>query len=143
MKNCCRDTSQLQFESRFESGNLRKAINVGGRQYDLILNPDVNSDKHHQWFYFQVSHMKSGDHFPYIFNIINYEKANSQFNFGMQPVMFSVKEALEGQLLLKSRKEEIMKPIFQVGRIGAGSARTFVTTATIFLNLLKLMVTIT
>ena len=40
--------------------------------------------------------MKSGDHFPYIFNIINYEKANSQFNFGMQPVMFSVKEALEG-----------------------------------------------
>ena len=100
----CRDTSQLQFESRFESGNLRKAINVGGRQYDLILNPDVNSDKHHQWFYFQVSHMKSGDHFPYIFNIINYEKANSQFNFGMQPVMFSVKEALEGQSLLKSRK---------------------------------------
>ena len=36
-----------------------------------------------------------------------------------------------------------MKPIFQVGRIGAGLARTFVTTATIFLNLLKLMVTIT
>lgn len=72
---------------------------MGGRQYDLILNPDVNSDKHHQWFYFQVSHMKSGDHFPYIFNIINYEKANSQFNFGMQPVMFSVKEALEGQLI--------------------------------------------
>lgn len=87
----------LRFESRFESGNLRKAIHIGGRQYNLILTPDVNSDKHHQWFYFQVSHMKGGDHYPYTFNIINYEKANSQFNFGMQPVMFSVKEALEGR----------------------------------------------
>ena len=44
----------LNFESRFECGNLRKAIHVGGRQYDLILSPDINSDKHHQWFYFQV-----------------------------------------------------------------------------------------
>ena len=49
-----------------------------------------------------------------------------------------------GGITLKIKKgEEIMKPIFQVGRIGAGSARTFATTATIFLNLLKLMVTIT
>ena len=70
---------------------------LGGRQYNLILNPDVNSDKHHQWFYFQVSHMKGGEHYPYIFNTINYEKTNSQFIFGMQPVMFSVKEAMEGR----------------------------------------------
>ena len=92
------DTSQLRFESRFECGNLRKAIACsGGRQYNLILTPDVNSDKHHQWFYFQVSHMKGGEHYPYIFNIINYEKANSQFNFGMQPVMFSVAEAMKGR----------------------------------------------
>jgi len=91
------NTSQLEFESRFECGNLRKAIHTGGRQYNLILNPDVNSDKHHQWFYFQVSHMKGGEHYPYIFNIINYEKTNSQFIFGMQPVMFSVKEAMEGR----------------------------------------------
>ena len=89
--------SQLEFESRFECGNLRKAIHTGGRQYNLILNPDVNSDKHHQWFYFQVSHMKGGEHYPYIFNIINYEKTNSQFIFGMQPVMFSVKEAMSGR----------------------------------------------
>ena len=41
--------------------------------------------------------MKGGQHYPYIFNIINYEKANSQFNFGMQPVLFSVKEALQGK----------------------------------------------
>ena len=30
----------------------------------------------------QVSNMVGGMHSPYTFNIINYEKANSQFNFG-------------------------------------------------------------
>lgn len=51
-------SSFLKFESRFECGNLRKAIHTGGRQYNLILTPDVNSDKHHQWFYFQVCQKK-------------------------------------------------------------------------------------
>ena len=60
----------------------RKAIQIRDREYNLVLNPDVNSYKHHQWFYFQVSNMVSGEHAPYIFNIINYEKTNSQFNFG-------------------------------------------------------------
>lgn len=34
---------------------------------------------------------------PYRFNVINCEKSNSQFNYGMQPVLYSVKEALEGR----------------------------------------------
>jgi hypothetical protein len=33
----------------------------------------------------------------YRFNIINFEKINSQFNAGMQPVMFSVHDALNGK----------------------------------------------
>ncbi|KAH0620046.1 hypothetical protein JD844_014575 [Phrynosoma platyrhinos] len=64
-------------------------------EYDLILNPDINSSQYHQWFYFEVSAMKTAT--PYRFNIINCEKPNSQFNFGMQPVMYSVKEALQGR----------------------------------------------
>lgn len=39
--------------------------------------------------------MVAGQH--YRFNIINCEKPNSQFNFGMQPVLYSVKEAKEGK----------------------------------------------
>ena len=70
----------LRFESRFESGNLRKVIQTGKHEFDLILTPDVNSSKHHQWFYFEVSNMRAGVN--YTFNIINYEKTNSQFNFG-------------------------------------------------------------
>ncbi|XP_011339802.2 cytosolic carboxypeptidase 1 isoform X2 [Ooceraea biroi] len=89
------DTKQLRFESRFESGNLRKAIQIGSREYDLILTPDVNSGSRHQWFYFEVSNMEANT--PYTFNIINCEKANSQFNFGMKPILFSVVEAQCGR----------------------------------------------
>lgn len=87
--------SHLCFESRFESGNLRKAIQVGAREYDLILMPDVNSSHHHQWFYFEVSNMEA--RVPYVFNIANCEKQNSQFNYGMKPIMYSVHEALSGR----------------------------------------------
>lgn len=62
----------------------------------MILTPDVNSDCRHQWFYFEVANMEA--HKPYTFNIINCEKANSQFNFGMKPIMFSVKEAKSGRM---------------------------------------------
>uniref|UniRef100_A0ACB8E629 Uncharacterized protein n=1 Tax=Sphaerodactylus townsendi TaxID=933632 RepID=A0ACB8E629_9SAUR len=69
----------LKFFSKFESGNLRKAIQIREFEYDLILNPDVNTSQHEQWFYFEVSAMKSAT--PYRFNIINCEKPNSQFNY--------------------------------------------------------------
>ncbi|NXS90264.1 CBPC4 carboxypeptidase, partial [Erpornis zantholeuca] len=85
----------LTFFSKFESGNLRKAIQVREFEYDLIMNADVNSNQHHQWFYFEVRDMKSA--VPYHFNIINCEKLNSQFNYGMQVVMYSVREALQGR----------------------------------------------
>ncbi|XP_073798977.1 cytosolic carboxypeptidase 4 isoform X9 [Danio rerio] len=87
--------SSLRFFSKFESGNLRKAIQVRSHEYDLILNADVNSSAHCQWFYFEVSGMMAN--VPYRFNIINCEKGNSQCNYGMQPVLYSVREALEGR----------------------------------------------
>ncbi|KAK7891986.1 hypothetical protein WMY93_023949 [Mugilogobius chulae] len=65
-------TESLKFFSKFESGNLRKAVQVRRYEYDLILNADVNCSQHSQWFYFE-------------------------FNYGMQPVLFSVREALEGR----------------------------------------------
>ncbi|XP_070210608.1 cytosolic carboxypeptidase 1-like isoform X2 [Littorina saxatilis] len=85
----------LRFNAQFECGNLRKVIQVREFEYDLILNPDINTNHHHQWFYFEVSNMAAG--INYRFNIVNCEKLNSQFNFGMQPVMFSVAEAAQGR----------------------------------------------
>ncbi|MGH0150558.1 UNVERIFIED_CONTAM: hypothetical protein FKN15_048252 [Acipenser sinensis] len=89
------DGESLKFNSQFESGNVRKAIQVRKFEYDLILNSDINSNHYHQWFYFEVSGMRSG--VPYRFNIINCEKSNSQFNYGMQALMYSVQEALSGR----------------------------------------------
>nr|XP_033776886.1 cytosolic carboxypeptidase 4 isoform X2 [Geotrypetes seraphini] len=85
----------LKFYSKFESGNLRKAVQIREFEYDLIMNTDINTYLHHQWFYFEVSLMKAG--VPYRFNILNCEKFNSQFNYGMQPVMYSIKEAIRGR----------------------------------------------
>ncbi|KAB5567755.1 hypothetical protein PHYPO_G00236500 [Pangasianodon hypophthalmus] len=88
------DGESLKFNSQFESGNLRKAIQVRKFEYDLVLNSDINSNHYHQWFYFEVSGMRVG--VPYRFNIINCEKSNSQFNYGMQVLMYSVQEAIGG-----------------------------------------------
>ncbi|XP_006517402.1 cytosolic carboxypeptidase 1 isoform X2 [Mus musculus] len=85
----------LKFNSKFESGNLRKVIQIRKSEYDLILNSDINSNHYHQWFYFEVSGMRPG--VAYRFNIINCEKSNSQFNYGMQPLMYSVQEALNAR----------------------------------------------
>ncbi|XP_030423585.1 cytosolic carboxypeptidase 1 isoform X2 [Gopherus evgoodei] len=85
----------LKFNSKFESGNLRKVIQIRKNEYDLILNSDINSNHYHQWFYFEVSGMRPG--IGYRFNIINCEKSNSQFNYGMQPLMYSVQEALNSR----------------------------------------------
>ncbi|XP_067425438.1 cytosolic carboxypeptidase 1 isoform X2 [Emydura macquarii macquarii] len=85
----------LKFNSKFESGNLRKVIQIRKNEYDLILNSDINSNHYHQWFYFEVSGMRTG--IGYRFNIINCEKSNSQFNYGMQPLMYSVQEALNSR----------------------------------------------
>uniref|UniRef100_A0A671SNA2 Cytosolic carboxypeptidase 1 n=1 Tax=Sinocyclocheilus anshuiensis TaxID=1608454 RepID=A0A671SNA2_9TELE len=84
----------LKFNSKFESGNLRKAIQVRKFEYDLILNSDINSNHYHQWFYFEVGNIRPG--VRYRFNIINCEKSNSQFNYGMQVLMYSVQDAING-----------------------------------------------
>lgn len=44
----------LIFDSRFESGNLRKAAKVNNIEYNLWLENDLNTKGHTQWFYFKV-----------------------------------------------------------------------------------------
>ena len=83
-------TPQLRFSSQFESGNLKRAIRVYDTEYDLVLNADLATAFHTQWFYFRVENMVPG--VAYKFNIINLEKATSLFNDGQRPVVFSEKE---------------------------------------------------
>lgn len=81
----------LQFESRFESGNLRRAIQVYEFEYDLILKPDYLTRGFTQWYYFRVSNTVAGR--TYRFNIINLLKPDSLYNHGMRPLMYSEIEA--------------------------------------------------
>ncbi|PIC52730.1 hypothetical protein B9Z55_002715 [Caenorhabditis nigoni] len=90
------DTSKdLQFDSRFESGNLRMVMQVAPTHYELFLSPDVNQMRdHYQWFFFQVSNMRKS--VKYTFEIVNCLKASSLYSQGMQPVMYSMMESANG-----------------------------------------------
>lgn len=44
----------LEFDSVFESGNLAIAIKVSPEEYNCLLQNDVNTAGHTQWFYFKV-----------------------------------------------------------------------------------------
>jgi cytosolic carboxypeptidase protein 2/3 len=51
----------LIFESRFESGNLYRATQVGEFEYDLELKCDHGSQVHYaQWFYFRFTNTRKG-----------------------------------------------------------------------------------
>lgn len=80
----------LIFESRFECGNLAKAVRVGRWDYELYLRHDLYTQKHTQWFYFSVQNMRAGQ--TYRFTIINLYKPSSLYNEGMQPLMYSDKK---------------------------------------------------
>lgn len=86
-----KEDSTLVFESRFESGNLRRAIQVYEYEYDLILKFDVNTRGHTQWYYFSVRNAKKGA--TYKFNLINLLKPDSLYNYGMMPLIYSELDA--------------------------------------------------
>jgi len=60
---------------------------VGPYEYDLILQPDINTRGHTQWFFFSVANTQAGK--LYRFNIINLLKEDSLYNLGMLPLMHS------------------------------------------------------
>ena len=85
------DDKTLLFESRFESGNLYLATKVSDQEYDCLMQNDINTQGHTQWFYFKVTNTHSG--LPVKFNIMNYSKADSMFNYGMKVSVYSEKKA--------------------------------------------------
>lgn len=78
----------LRFESRFESGNLRKAIQIGDAEYNLLLEYDTETQAHTQWFYFSVKGASQG--LKVRFNVVNLMKHESLYNNGLIPLSYSV-----------------------------------------------------
>jgi len=50
----------LIFESRFESGNLLAAIKISDNEYDLVLQNDINTNGHTQWYFFRIGNTRKG-----------------------------------------------------------------------------------
>ncbi|KAM4039081.1 cytosolic carboxypeptidase 3 isoform 1-T1 [Anomaloglossus baeobatrachus] len=88
---CEESDSTLVFESRFESGNLQKVVQVGDYDYQLTLRSDLYTDRHTQWYYFQVKNTRAG--VPYRFTIVNFMKPTSLYSHGMRPLMYSETDA--------------------------------------------------
>ena len=75
------------------------------QEYDLVLRKDVNTDGNIQWYYFcataYADHMftpeGSSAKFPLHvrFNIINMQKKDSLYNYGMKPVTYSLNQVSE------------------------------------------------
>ncbi|XP_015269988.1 PREDICTED: cytosolic carboxypeptidase 2 [Gekko japonicus] len=85
------EDTKLWFESRFESGNLQKAVRVGEYEYELTLRTDLYTSKHTQWFYFQVQNTRKA--VTYRFTIVNLMKSKSLYSMGMKPLLYSQKDA--------------------------------------------------
>ncbi|XP_030189836.1 cytosolic carboxypeptidase 2 isoform X3 [Lynx canadensis] len=81
----------LLFESRFESGNLQKAVRVDTYEYELTLRTDLYTNKHTQWFYFRVQNTRKDA--TYRFTIVNLLKPKSLYTVGMKPLMYSQLDA--------------------------------------------------
>lgn len=109
----------LVFESRFESGNLKKAILITDNEYDLYLRSDYSSQGYGQWFYFKVTNMRANS--TYTFNIVNHFKPDSLHNQGMKPLMYSAKKAkLEGCGWFRAGKNICYYPTSTKKKSGGG-----------------------
>ncbi len=85
------DDRTLVFESRFESGNLLAALQVSDAEYDLILQNDINTNGHTQWFFFKVSNGRKGQSVR--MNLLNLCKPDSLYNQGMKVLCYSVEKS--------------------------------------------------
>ena len=60
------------------------------------MQNDINTKGHTQWFYFRVKNTRAKHSVR--FNILNYSKSDSMFNYGMKIVIYSVKKAEKEQI---------------------------------------------
>ncbi|PFH36690.1 hypothetical protein BESB_048820 [Besnoitia besnoiti] len=105
----------LVFDSRFESGNLKLAVQNAHQkaEYLLLLRPDANAGAvKTSWFFFSVSmqaHHNAALPFTATFKIANLVKSDSLFAHGMRPLTFSVAEQRDNGAAVWRRLGENVK----------------------------------
>lgn len=81
----------VDFFSRFESGNLKRAIRVSKCEYELHLSEDYNTTGHCHWFYFKtISNLPKNS--SVCFRIVNMTKPSSLYSEGLRPFAYSLRK---------------------------------------------------
>ena len=107
----------LQFESRFESGNLFSASRVqvpGDDQaqvYFCVIQPDENSGSHSQWFNFAIGSVRPNT--VYTFALVNFVKRHSTYEREMRILVVpqgsgGKKCSWEGHNVMYKRNKDFM-----------------------------------
>lgn len=86
----------LLFDSIFESGNLALAIKVSEKEYDCLLQNDINTNGHTQWFYFKVKSNFLRKTKVKI-NLINLYKSKSLYQTGMKVCVLDVSKGQDAE----------------------------------------------
>lgn len=82
------DGITLQFDSKFESGNLNKAIKVSEFSYKLVINSDINTYGQNHWYYFSAYNPRKTQ---INFEILNMLKFDDLYKSGLKPAVYSKK----------------------------------------------------
>ena len=64
---------------------------MSDQEYNLLMQNDINTNGHTQWFFFQVKNTRKD--LTVKFNIMNFTKPDSLFNFGMKVSIYSQAKA--------------------------------------------------
>ena len=81
------DEDTLFFDSKFESGNLRRVYRIAPTEYNLLIEFDLSTENYSQWYFFRVFNIKKD--LSIKINIINLIKPNNFYNEGQQPRVYS------------------------------------------------------
>ena len=74
----------LQFDSKFENGNLDRVVMISEKEYDIYIRSDTNAKKKFSWFYFLISNCKGKGVVK--FNVVNMTDPPNLYVKGMKPV---------------------------------------------------------
>jgi Zinc carboxypeptidase/Cytosolic carboxypeptidase N-terminal domain len=86
------DNVTLEFNSKFESGNLSRAIKLSDYEYSLYTQCDTNTTGNNHWYYFSVKNPRKTS---ITFHIVNMKKLDLLYRSGLKPVVYSVRSHQE------------------------------------------------
>ena len=80
------DGVTLTFDSKFECGNLHKAVKISDYEYMLYVHSDTNTNDQNHWYYYSVVNPRKTS---ITFKITNLLKKDLLYLSGMKPCVYS------------------------------------------------------